>query len=83
MSSANININSHTPTEALNLAEEILSLVEARLLERSIRVSTVKLTETKKPTYKKPTYIKAVGTNEIQRIIADIREEIKLEAENS
>lgn len=83
MSNANININSHTPTEALNLAEEILSLVEARLLERSIRVSTVKLTETKKLTYKKPTYIKAVGTNEIQRIIADIREEIKLEAENS
>lgn len=78
MSNANININSHTPTEALNLAEEILSLVEARLLERSIRVSTVKLTETKKLTY-----IKAVGTNEIQRIIADIREEIKLEAENS
>lgn len=78
MSNANININSHTPTEALNLAEEILSLVEARLLERSIRISTVKLTETKKPTY-----IKAVGTNEIQRIIADIREEIKLEAENS
>lgn len=78
MSNANININSHTPTEALNLTEEILSLVEARLLERSIRVSTVKLTEAKKPTY-----IKAVGTNEIQRIIADIREEIKLEAENS
>lgn len=81
------NITSKTSPEALNLAEEILDTIQERLLERSIKTSTlkpiVKEGELASETGSQHTIIRAVGTNEIKRIIANLREEIKCEAEEA
>lgn len=66
-----------TSTEALNLAEQVLDMVKAGLMERAVKMSTLKPLDDKA----EHTFLKAVGTNEIERVIENVRYQLKCEAE--
>lgn len=70
-------IPKNTSTEALNLAEQVLDMVKAGLMERAVKMSTLKPLDDKA----EHTFLKAVGTNEIERIIENVRYQLKCEAE--
>lgn len=70
-------IPKNTSTEALNLAEQVLDMVKAGLMERAVKMSTLKPLDDKA----EHTFLKAVGTNEIERVIENIRYQLKCEAE--
>lgn len=70
-------IPKNTSTEALNLAEQVLDMVKAGLMERAVKMSTLKPLDDKA----EHTFLKAVGTNEIERVIENVRYQLKCEAE--
>lgn len=74
---AGLVIPKNTSTEALNLAEQVLDMVKAGLMERAIKMSTLKPLDDKT----EHTFLRAVGTNEIERVIENIRYQLKCEAE--
>lgn len=70
-------IPKNTSTEALNLAEQVLDIVKASLMERAIKMSTLKPLDDKA----EHTFLRAVGTNEIDRVIEKVRYQLQCEAE--
>jgi hypothetical protein len=63
--------------EALNLAEQVLTMVQEQLKERSLKMSTLKPLGNDEW----HTVLRAVGTNEIDRVIEDVRYQLKCEGE--
>lgn len=63
--------------EALNLAEQVLTMVQEQLKERSLKMSTLKPLGDDEW----HTVLRAVGTNEIDRVIEDVRYQLKCEGE--
>lgn len=74
---AGLVIPKDTSTEALNLAEQVLDMVKAGLMERAVKMSTLKPLDDKA----EHTFLRAVGTNEIERVIENVRYQLKCEAE--
>lgn len=70
-------IPKETSAEALNLAEQVLDMVKAGLMERAVKMSTLKPLDDKA----EHTFLRAVGTNEIERVIENVRYQLKCEAE--
>lgn len=63
--------------ETLNLAEQVLTMVQEQLKERSLKMSTLKPLGNDEW----HTVLRAVGTNEIDRVIEDVRYQLKCEGE--
>lgn len=74
---AGLVIPKDTSAEALNLAEQVLDMVKAGLMERAVKMSTLKPLDDKA----EHTFLRAVGTNEIERVIENVRYQLKCEAE--
>lgn len=59
------------------LAEQVLTMVQEQLKERSLKMSTLKPLGNDEW----HTVLRAVGTNEIDRVIEDVRYQLKCEGE--